>query len=372
MKIKGMICLSILALNVNPFMAAQSNELTELGKQLFFDTTLSEPAGQACASCHLPTAGFADPDRELPVSRGVHPDRFGDRNTPSIAYSMFTPTLNYDEEEQHYVGGLFHDGRAATLEEQAKQPFLNVVEMANPDKESVVRKVRAAPYAQQFDKVFGKDILKDADKAFNSIAKALAAFERTEVFRPFSSKYDYFLAGKVELTAQEARGLELFEAEDKGNCVACHPSKLGSKGEPPLFTDYTYDNIGLPVNQANPFYFQSKRFNPKGDQYVDIGLAKTTGRSEDLGKFKVPTLRNVALTPPYLHNGIFSGLKEVVDFYNTRDTRDDWGTPEVSENVNTEELGDLGLSDEEVDAIVAFMGTLTDGYDINQKSAGEK
>ena len=369
MRIKGMICFFVMTFFLNPLMAAQANKLAELGRRLFFDTTLSEPAGQACASCHLPTAGFADPDRELPVSRGVHPDRFGDRNTPSIAYSMFSPALYFDEEEEHYVGGLFHDGRAKTLEDQAEQPLLNIVEMANPDRESVITKVMGAGYALQFDEIFGKDSLQDAGKAMEYITQALAAFERTEIFKPFSSKYDYYLAGKVELTSQELKGLKLFEAEDKGNCAACHPSGQGDNGEPPLFTDFTYDNIGLPPNRANPFYTQSEKFNPKGEQYVDVGLAKTTGRGEDLGKFKVPTLRNIAITSPYLHNGIFTSLKEVVDFYNTRDTNSEWAKPEVPENMNTEELGDLGLSDEEVDAIVAFMGTLTDGYDLNQKSA---
>ena len=366
MKIKGMIGFFMVTLLVGPLMAAENHQLAELGKQLFFDTRLSEPAGQACASCHLPSSGFADPDRELPVSRGVYPDRFGDRNTPSIAYSMFSPTLFFDQQEDHYVGGFFYDGRAATLEEQARQPFLNAVEMANPDVGSVVKKVRAASYASQFDQVFGEDSLQNTDEAMIYITRALAAFERTEVFRPFSSKYDYYLAGKVKLTAKELKGLELFEAEDKANCAACHPSKQGAKGEPPLFTDFTYDNIGLPPNQASPFYSQPQQFNPKVDQYVDIGLAKTTGRQQDLGKFKVPTLRNIAITPPYLHNGIFASLREVVEFYNTRDIRNDWGRPEVKENINTEELGDLGLLDEGIDAIVAFMEALTDGYDLNQ------
>ncbi|MCW8963729.1 MAG: cytochrome-c peroxidase [Gammaproteobacteria bacterium] len=336
--------------------------MVELGEKLFFDPNLSEPAGQSCASCHLPTAGFADPDRELPVSRGIHPDRFGDRNTPGIAYSMYSPELYFDKDEQHYVGGQFYDGRARTLEEQAKQPLLNPLEMANPDKLSVVSKVRKSDYVEDFLKVFGKSSLSDVNTAYDNLAVAIAAFERSSIFRSFTSKYDFYLAGKAKLTEQEKRGLKLFEAEDKGNCAACHPSQPDDKGNPPLFTDFTYDNLGLPANRDNPFYTQSSKFNPDGKRYVDIGLAKTTARVEDRGKFKVTTLRNIAITPPYFHNGIFGTLKEVVDFYNTRDTRSDWGKPEVSENVNTDELGDLGLSDEEVDDIVAFMKTLTDGY----------
>ena len=362
MNIKGMMFLLALLLTAGQGMASQGTAMADLGRKLFFDPNLSEPAGQSCASCHLPTAGFADPDRELPVSRGIHPDRFGDRNTPAIAYSMFSPELYFDKDEQHYVGGQFYDGRAKNLEEQAKQPLLNPVEMANPDKAAVVKKVRAADYAEEFIQVFGKDSLSSVDAAYDKIAIAIAAFERTSVFRPFSSKYDYYLAGKVKLSKQELRGLELFEAEDKGNCAACHPSQPDEEGNPPLFTDFTYDNLGLPKNSESPFYTQSREFNPKGKNHVDIGLAKTTGREEDRGKFKVTTLRNIALTPPYFHNGIFSSLKESVDFYNTRDTRDDWGEPEVSDNVNTDELGDLGLSDAEVADIVAFMQTLTDGY----------
>jgi cytochrome c peroxidase len=342
--------------------ADPSPSLASLGEKLFFDTELSEPAGQSCASCHLPGAGFADPDRELPVSRGVHPDRFGERNTPTAAYALYSPSFHFDRQEGLYVGGQFWDGRAATLEEQAKDPFLNPVEMANPDAAAVVAKVRRSAYADEFDKLFGAGSLDEVEAAFEHIASAIAAFERSEPFRPFTSKYDYFLAGKVELSPQERLGLELFDAEDKGNCAACHPSQPDDQGRPPLFTDFTYDNLGVPRNPASPFYSQSSRFNPQGAQALDLGLAGTTGRDQDKGKFKVSTLRNIALTPPYMHNGIFQTLRQVVDFYNTRDTRRDWGPPEVRENVNTEELGNLGLTNEEVDAILAFMLTLTDGY----------
>jgi cytochrome c peroxidase len=352
-----------MSLLVIPTLSADpSPTLVSLGEKLFFDTRLSEPAGQSCASCHLPGAGFADPDRELPVSRGVHPERFGERNAPTAAYALYSPAFHFDEEEGLYVGGQFWDGRAATLEEQAKGPFVNPVEMANPDPAAVVQKVRHAPYAGEFDKLFGAGSLADKASAYERIASAIAAFERSEVFHPFSSKYDYFLAGKVELSPQERLGLELFNAEDKGNCAACHPSQPDAQGNAPLFTDFTYDNLGVPRNSASPFYTQSSRFNPQGAAAIDLGLAKVTGRDQDKGKFKVSTLRNIALTPPYMHNGVFQDLREVVDFYNTRDTRRDWGPAEVSENVNTEELGNLGLTHEEVDAIVVFMETLSDGY----------
>lgn len=353
----------VIALCLNPTAQSEdSASIMSLGKKLYFDSNLSEPAGQSCASCHLPGAGFADPDRELPVSRGVHPDRFGNRNTPSAAYAMYSPSFHFDAKEEAYIGGQFWDGRASTLEEQAKGPFLNPVEMANADQAMVIEKIRKASYAGEFRAIFGASSLQDPATAYEFVVQAIAAFERSKPFRSFSSKYDYYLAGKLQLTEQEARGLTLFEAEDKGNCAACHPSRVGDEGNPPLFTDFTYDNIGVPINPDNPFYTQSSAFNPKGTDAVDMGLAETTGRPSDRGKFKVPTLRNIALTPPYMHNGLMKTLREVVDFYNTRDTRTDWGPAEVAENLNTEELGNLGLTNDEVDAIVAFMLTLTDGY----------
>lgn len=353
----------VIALCLSPMAQSEdSASIMSLGKKLYFDSNLSEPAGQSCASCHLPGAGFADPDRELPVSRGVHPDRFGNRNTPSAAYAMYSPSFHFDAKEEAYIGGQFWDGRASTLEEQAKGPFLNPVEMANADQAMVIEKIRKAPYAGEFRAIFGASSLQDPATAYEFVVQAIAAFERSKPFRSFSSKYDYYLAGKLQLTEQEARGLTLFEAEDKGNCAACHPSRVGDEGNPPLFTDFTYDNIGVPINPDNPFYTQSSAFNPKGTDAVDMGLAETTGRPSDRGKFKVPTLRNIALTPPYMHNGLMMTLREVVDFYNTRDTRTDWGPAEVAENLNTEELGNLGLTNDEVDAIVAFMLTLTDGY----------
>lgn len=152
------------------------------------------------------------------------------------------------------MGGQFWDGRAATLEEQAKGPFLNPVEMANPDKRSVVHKVRRAAYAVQFDSIYGRGALDDVEQAYELIVDAIAAFERTAEFRPFTSKYDGWLAGKTRLTEQELRGLKLYEDDKKGNCAACHPSQRGLNGEPPLFTDFTYVNLGVPRHPQNPFY----------------------------------------------------------------------------------------------------------------------
>jgi cytochrome c peroxidase len=333
-----------------------------LGKALFFDENLSEPAGQSCASCHHPDFAFTDPSQSIPVSAGAHPDRFVSRNSPTAMYARFTPPLHFDEDEGLWLGGLFLDGRADTLEEQAKLPFLGAVEMANPDAASVVNKVRDAAYAPLFKALYGRDIFDSSDAAFDNIAKAIAAFERTRQFSPFSSKYDAYLAGRATLSDQEQRGLEIFEAEDKGNCAACHPSQPSENGQPPLFTDYSYDNLGIAKNTDNPFLSQDVAFNPEGEDFVDIGLGATVQDAAENGKFRVPTLRNVALSAPYAHNGLFTTLKEVVEFYNTRDSDTRWGQPEVPETMNHDELGDLQLNDAEVDALVAFLETLTDGY----------
>lgn len=333
-----------------------------LGRKLYFDANLSEPAGQSCASCHLPTAGFADPDSELPVSRGVNPIHFGNRNTPSIAYAAFTPEFHFDEGEGLYIGGLFHDGRAATLEAQAKGPFLNPLEMGNADAAMVVAKVAQSDYAPLFKQVYGDNAFGNTGTAYDQIAAALATFERSKLFSPFNSKYDAYLAGKAQLSESEKRGMDLFNDEKRGNCAACHPSDKREDGTPPLFTDYSYDNIGVPRLKESPFYHVDAKFNPAGDKVVDLGLGGVLKKPEENGKFKVPTLRNVALTAPYMHNGSFKTLDEVVEFYNNRDKSSKWGPPEVAENVNNEELGDLKLSAQDMKDIVAFMKTLSDGY----------
>ncbi|MCU0928364.1 MAG: hypothetical protein MUE62_03990 [Burkholderiaceae bacterium] len=349
-----------------------------LGQLLFEDVNLSNPPGQSCATCHARGAGFADPNRTFPTSMGVLPGLFGERNAPTAAYMAFSPKFHFDEAEQLYVGGQFWDGRAATLEEQAKQPFLNPVEMANTSPAQVVEKVRAAAYAPLFVEVFGADAFADTARVFDRIAEAIAAFERTPVFAPFTSKYDAYLAGRATLTAQERRGLRVFEREDKGNCAACHPIARDTNGRGGLGTDFTYDNLGVPKNSDNPFYRLAEAYNPAGERSVDRGLGGVVGRASEYGKFKVPTVRNVEVTAPYMHNGYFTSLRALVDFYNTRDVkprcadefvreaealeRGCWPRPEMVANVNVDELGNLRLTPREVDDLVTFMLTLTDGW----------
>ena len=336
-----------------------------LGKKMFFDKNLSTPVGQSCADCHSPEVGFGQPNSDYPVSQGVYKDRFGNRNDLPAAYASFSPEFYYEPNEGLYIGGQFWDGRAADLTEQAKGPFLNPLEMANPDEKSVVEKVKKSEYAGLFRNVFGVSAFDDPNEAYNMIAEAIASYEKSSELNQFSSKYDLYLAGKVSLTEQEMRGLELFENEDKGNCAACHPSQPGEDGTPPLFTDFTYDNLGVPKNPENPFYYLPKDLNPDGAFFVDFGLGGVLNKPSEYGKFKVPSLRNIAKTAPYLHNGIFKNLRQVVVFYNTRDVGP-WPHPEVHLNVNHEELGNLGLSEQEIDDIVVFMLTLTDGYKSNE------
>lgn len=337
------------------------NTKERLGKLLFFEKSLSTPPGQDCSACHHPAVAFADPETGLPVSKGARPGLYGNRNDMPVAYAAFVPPLHYDKEEEVWIGGLFWDGRVNTLAEQAQGPPLNPLEMANPNIQVITEKLQALDYADLFTEVYGTEALRDPTTAFDNMADAIEAYEKTAELSPFSSKYDHWLRGEVELNPQEQRGLILFEAEDKGNCAACHTSRPAENGSPPLFTDFTYDNLGTPKNPENPFYSLPPELNPDGFDFVDLGLGITVNDPAQNGKFRVPTLRNVELTSPYMHNGVFKTLFSVVAFYNTRDVAE-WPAPEVSENVNKEELGNLKLSNQELEDLVAFLKTLNDRW----------
>jgi cytochrome c peroxidase len=363
----------------------------QLGKELFFDK-ISEPGWMSCATCHAPSAGWTGPIAGInlhgAVYRGAVPQRFGNRKPPTSAYATFSPVFHYNEEEGLFVGGNFWDGRATgerlgnPAADQAGGPFLNPVEQNNPSKQVVCEKVAASKYADLWEEVWGEPIAcvydADVDQNYDRIALSIAAYEASAEVNQFTSKYDSYLAGTVELTPQEMWGLELFEG--KAMCSACHPSRPGPGGEPPLFTDFTFDNLGTPKNPENPFYDMDEVYfddgtpiNPAGEDWIDPGLGGFLAArpeyaamaAENWGKHKVPTLRNVAqgkMPKAYLHNGVFKSLEEVVHFYNTRDV-EAWPPPEVAENVNTDELGDLGLTADEEAAIVAFMETLSDGFE---------
>ncbi|QSQ28060.1 cytochrome C [Pyxidicoccus parkwayensis] len=369
-----------------------------LGKLLFFDRRLSEPMGQACAVCHGPEVGWTGPDMFINLTGSVYEGavrgRFGNRKPPSSAYATPAPVfhLRTTSGVAEFVGGNFWDGRATGEDlgnpaaDQARGPFLNPVEQNNPSKAAVVGKVCRGPYGDLFRAVYGASICGDVPRAYDSIARAIAAYEGSSEVNAFSSKYDAWLAGRASLTPQEAWGLRLFEG--KANCDNCHTSQRGPHGEPPLFTDYTFENLGVPRNLFNPWYWEFQ-FNPDGPFWVDLGLGAFLQTREEwasraranLGRVKIPTLRNVDKRPypgfvkAYTHNGYFKSLESLVHFYNTRDVLpvcltvtqgtpgvDCWPVPEVGLNINTTEVGNLRLSPQEEQAIVAFLRTLSDGY----------
>jgi cytochrome c peroxidase len=337
------------------------NSKEKLGKLLFNDKNLSTPPGQACADCHAESAGFADPLKEIPVSRGVYKDRFGNRNDLTVAYASFAPEFHFDSTEGIYIGGFFWDGRATTLAEQAMAPPLNPLEMANGSADEIIEKIKGSDYSRLFADIYGKDVYEDPERAYAFFGDALAAYQSSAEINKFSSKYDYYLRGEIELSDTEMKGLSVFNDPLKGNCAACHPSMPSEEGTPPLFTDFTYDNLGIPKNPESPYYYLPEKFNPDGVDYIDFGLGAVVDKEEELGKFKVPTLRNIALTGPYMHNGLFKSIRQVISFYNTRDIGG-WPEPEIKINVNHDELGNLGLTEAEIDYLVAFLRTLTDDY----------
>lgn len=378
---------ALLALSAGVANAATLTDVEALGKSLFFDTNLSLNANQSCATCHGPEAGYTGPDSAINAAGAVYegsvPGAFGNRKPPAAAYAGGSPVLYYDAMDGVWVGGMFWDGRATgwrlgdPLAEQALGPFLNPLEQALPSPADVIALVHASSYAADFEAYCGMGPaiwdLANTAFAYDCVGRAIAAYERSLEVSPYSSKYDAYLAGEAKLAGKEKLGMDVFFGDAK--CSLCHNG--------PDFTDFTYDNLGLPKNLANPFYTSS--WNPDGFAWIDPGLGgflKSAGYGEDVwqaawGKHKVPTLRNVDLRPQrkkgafvkaYGHNGYFKSLKEIVHFYNTRDVSGakwkgmPWPPAEVSENVNTDELGDLGLTGGEEDAIVKFLQTLNDGY----------
>ncbi|HVW70258.1 MAG TPA: cytochrome c peroxidase [Steroidobacteraceae bacterium] len=423
------------------------------GKALFDDKSLSASGEQSCATCHVASRAFtADPatDQGLPVPLGgPNMDLPGFRNTPSLLYVSLTPSFSIDDGTP--TGGFFRDGRVSSLAVQAEQPFITSFEMANQDAAEVIGRLKqSATTLQAFVAAYGQDVLNDPDTALADIGQAIAAYEtEAPVFHPFTSKFDYWQSGQATLTAQESAGLALFNNPGKGNCTACHPSQRQGYSEHPLFTDFSYDNIGvprnwdIPANAAVPVspisgvslapYMPAAPGNVPSDaeyKYYDLGLcgpfqpvsndphprASYFSVTTLCGLFKVPSLRNVAITSPYFHNGRFNTLHEVVEWYVTRDINNNTGnnptpvpagpdgnpyfplgtfytnadgTPDLYQyndlpvefdaNVNIAEVpytppkiagGQAPtLTATEIDELVAFLCTLTDGYDPANPSA---
>ncbi len=376
----------------------------DVGELIFADKRLSLKGNQSCASCHDAGFGFTSPNSLInatgAVMEGSVAGRFGNRRPPSAAYASFSPTLYYDPIDDTYVGGNFWDGRATgsvtgnAAADQALGPFLSHPEMALSDKACVVYGVVTSNYLARYKQVWGnriatipfaastKDLcarenvtvpLAPAERAkaeaeYINIALSIAAYEGSDKVSPFNSRYDAWQRGKSTLTAEELTGLDLYE--NKAGCAGCHPN-AGAKA---LFTDFTYDNIGVPANPLNP-----QRI---ANGFVDVGLGGFLKDHSRDGAMKVPTLRNIDKrksvfdVKAYMHNGAFKSLAQVVHFYNTRDVLPTcvglvlptdprfgttcWPAPEVAANVNVDELGNLGLTVREEAALVAYLKTLSD------------
>ena len=329
-------------------------EKIALGKEIFNDKNLSNPIGQACASCHSPEKGFSDLLNSA-VSQGAVANAFGNRNAPSLSYNVFSPSRYFSTEDNTFIGGLFLDGRSPNLQEQFIHPLLNPVEMNNSSASDVANKIKQASYYLKIVSLYSNSVFESDILSY--VADALSKFETSNQVNPFTSKYDYYLQGRATLSLEEKKGLALFEG--KAKCAGCHVTDPDENVKKVLFTDFSYDNIGIPKNLNNPFYNQPS--NSAGANYVDLGIGAIVSEPAHYGKFRVPTLRNIAVSAPYFHNGVFNTLEEVIHFYNKR-LVENLGTPEYNTNVNIEELGDLKLTLEEERKLKVFLETLTDHY----------
>ncbi len=356
----------------------------ELGEALFHDPNLSLNRTMACATCHDPERAFTDgrlddQGRVRPASLGDDGVSLGDRNAPTAAYAQLTPEFAYgararhNKQNQHKLyegalGGLFWDGRALELEAQAGGPPLNLLEMGMPDEAAVVaRLLENEDYERAFVDLYGADIFDRDDEAYAAMTRSIAAYERTELFAPFDSRYDRSLRGDAVLSFKELTGKAVFFSQF-ANCAICH--QLYSEGDPvnetrEPFTSYEFHNIGVPANE------ELRAQN--GVTELDDGLLDNAGARGpgERGKFKVPTLRNVAVTGPYMHNGVFRELRTTLEYYDhfnnpelralNPETGAPWAPPEVADTVADELLRVSDpLADHEIEGLVCFLRALTD------------
>jgi cytochrome c peroxidase len=415
-----------------------SQQIILLGKLLFYDEQLSVRRNEACAFCHMPESGFAGPISALNQTTAAYPGsvrtRFNGRTPPTHTYASFAPVLHYNALQGDLVGGSFWDMRAtglrlnSPLAEQAEDPPLDPTEMGMIDAACVVYRLSERPYRSMAEQEWGvqafairwpADVKTVCDQpgpppasdplpvhlapedrgiaqaTFDRIAEGIAAYEGSDEVNPFSSKYDYVMAGKAQFTPNEKMGYMLFRSKAT-HCNECH--RDGGPGEEPLFTDFTASNLGLPPNPAVPLYQENTpdqfgyTANPLGRNFLDLGVGGFLEGPHDpdrqwaelaksyIGRYKTPTLRNVDKRPrpdfvrAYMHNGYLKSLREVVHFYNTRDALPRckigdagekvtcWPAPEHPETMNRKQLGNLTLAPAQENQLVAFLKTLTDGY----------
>jgi cytochrome c peroxidase len=340
-------------------LTEESNRMkgaAEIGQRIFLDSRLSEPPGMSCASCHDPRHAFTD---LRAISPGASPGSVGIRNTPSLMYAALIPPRRKEqiirpsgEIEMAWEGGLFLDGRARNLYEQVQGPLFASHEMNLPDGGKLAILLRKAGYAAELRKWVGEDSWKD-DKTLNHLAfRALSEFLKEPMFRPFDARIDDYLAGdESALSDQEKRGLEVFKGA--GKCADCHLLEAVDWPQP-LLSDFGYDNLGVP-SRGRP----------------DAGLGGITGDANEIGQFRAPTLRNITLTPPYMHNGSIATLREVMEFYNKRDSETQrWGKTDHPQTVNHEDLGDLKLTGDQIDDLTSLMGAFTDRTLLLQQETG--
>lgn len=363
-------CASLLLASNHALGAPALDEYASLGQALFFDASLSADRNQSCASCHDPGRAFSDSrDNGVSgaVSLGDDGRSLGDRNTPGTTYAFLIPEFHQNAENE-YIGGYFLDGRAATMADQAAEPFVNPIEMALPDRNAVVERVREnSAYVASFEKLYGDSVFDDPELAFRAITESVVAFERTPVFAPFDSKYDRYLRDEYDLTAAEELGRVLFFSQ-LINCSSCHLLDTREFAAGEVFSNHRYHNIGVPANR------QVRKRNGLGASHRDLGLLENPAVDDPAmaGKFRVPSLRNVAVTAPYMHNGVFQELRTAILFYNrftlgnrqsqtNPETGEQWADPEVTDTIDLELLRNgQPLAENYVAALVAFLTALTD------------
>lgn len=370
----------------------QRTAMAALGRKMFFDASLSASGRQSCATCHSPAHAYGPPDGRPVQPGGEGLNRSGLRAVPSLRYVLPRTPHWFKEHQRDPIereieidsvptGGFARDGRFDVLREQARAPLFDPLEMANRDEAALAVRLRAASYAAEFVRVFGRAALADDAQAVAGLATALERFQLDDPsFAPYTSKFDRYLKGQAQLSQREQRGLRLFADSGKGNCASCHTVAPGANGAPPLLTDYSFANLGVPRNRklpanADPAFFDLGLCGPLRKSRVGVD-------DKYCGAFKTPSLRNVATRAVFMHNAVFTDLADAVRFYSERDIRperwygrDGAGRVERYDDLppgyrgNVDRLtapmdrqsGDTpALSEAEVQDIVAFLHTLSD------------
>jgi cytochrome c peroxidase len=390
--------------------------MARLGRDIFFDTSLSSSGKMACASCHSPDRAYGPPNDGPVMLGGPTLALPGMRAVPSLTYLERQPdfSIGPDDKENETVtlaqmaaigqtanrvektatqaaksavnivpqGGLFWDGRADTLQMQASGPLLDPREMDGGSVEIIAEKLRNAPYAKKFAALFGEGIFKNANLLFAEATFAVGRYQIEEPsFHLYNSKFDYWLEGKARLSESEMRGYRLFNDPEKANCAGCHSSQPTLHGVPPRFTDTQFEALAPPHNSALA--------DTKDPNFFDLGVCgpvrkNIAEQTQFCGMFKTPTLRNTAIRRAFFHNGVFQTLQQVMDFYNFRDTNPEKvyplgadGKAQKYNDIPAQYQANVDVSDPPFDRhpgqtpamteqdetdIIAFLKTLTDGY----------